>query len=105
MLTDVRVYDWWDLAAAWGSEDVKDDGVVDAFWFFFYSFNKSNSVFNVVFGNHVGDWEHTTVRFQHGVPKAIFFSEHSFGEAYTWEAVEKSGKRVSFPTHYRRNCS
>ncbi|PVH94204.1 hypothetical protein DM02DRAFT_539971 [Periconia macrospinosa] len=71
----------------------KDDGVVDAFWFFFYSFNKGNSVFNVVFGNHVGDWEHTTVRFQHGVPKAIFFSEHSFGEAYTWEAVEKSGKR------------
>lgn len=79
----------------------KDDGVVDAFWFFFYSFNKGNSVFNVVFGNHVGDWEHTTVRFQHGVPKAIFFSEHSFGEAYTWEAVEKSGKRVSPPTHYR----
>ena len=29
MLTDVRVYDWWDLAAAWGSEDVKDDGVVE----------------------------------------------------------------------------
>ncbi|KAF1963602.1 vacuolar sorting-associated protein-like protein [Byssothecium circinans] len=71
----------------------KDDGVVDAFWFFFYSFNRGNSVFNIVFGNHVGDWEHTTVRFQHGVPKAIFFSEHSFGEAYTWEAVEKSGKR------------
>ena len=29
MLTNVRVYDWWDLAAAWGSEDVKDDGVVE----------------------------------------------------------------------------
>ena len=28
MLTDVRVYDWWDLAAAWGSEDIKDEGVV-----------------------------------------------------------------------------
>ncbi|KAF2640396.1 hypothetical protein P280DRAFT_401741 [Massarina eburnea CBS 473.64] len=71
----------------------KDDGVVDAFWFFFYSFNKGNSVFNIVFGNHVGDWEHTMVRFQHGVPKAIFFSEHSFGDAYVWDAVEKSGKR------------
>lgn len=73
----------------------KGDGVVDAFWMFFYSYNLGNSVFNVRFGNHVGDWEHTTVRFQHGKPKAVFFSEHSAGEAYTWEAVEKSGKRVS----------
>lgn len=73
----------------------KDDGVVDAFFFFFYSYNLGNKVFNVRFGNHVGDWEHTVVRFQHGKPKAIFFSEHSFGEAYRWEAVEKIGKRVS----------
>lgn len=71
----------------------KGDGVVDAFWFFFYSYNLGNTVFNVRFGNHVGDWEHTVVRFQHGKPKAVFFSEHSFGEAYTWDAVEKSGKR------------
>lgn len=73
----------------------KGDGVVDAFWFFFYSYNLGNAVFNVRFGNHVGDWEHTVVRFQNGVPKAVFFSEHSFGEAYTWDAIEKSGKRVS----------
>lgn len=72
----------------------KENGVVDAFWFFFYSYNLGNAVFNVRFGNHVGDWEHTTVRFQNGVPKAVFFSEHSFGEAYTWDAIEKSGKRV-----------
>jgi hypothetical protein len=73
----------------------KGDGVVDAFWFFFYSYNLGNAVFNIRFGNHVGDWEHTVVRFQHGEPKAVFFSEHSFGEAYAWDAVEKSGKRVS----------
>jgi hypothetical protein len=73
----------------------KGDGVVDAFWFFFYSYNLGNAVFNIRFGNHVGDWEHTVVRFQNGEPKAVFFSEHSFGEAYTWEAIEKSGKRVS----------
>jgi hypothetical protein len=72
----------------------KGDGVVDAFWFFFYSYNLGNAVFNVRFGNHVGDWEHTVVRFQHGEPKAVFFSEHSFGEAYTYDAVEKIGKRV-----------
>jgi hypothetical protein len=73
----------------------KGDGVVDAFWFFFYSYNLGNAVFNVRFGNHVGDWEHTVVRFHNGEPKAVFFSEHSFGEAYTYDAVEKIGKRVS----------
>ncbi|KAK5256554.1 Vacuolar protein sorting-associated protein 62, partial [Exophiala xenobiotica] len=60
----------------------KGHGIVDAFWFFFYSFNLGNVVLNVRFGNHVGDWEHTVVRFQHGKPKAVFFSEHNFGSAY-----------------------
>lgn len=71
----------------------KGHGVVDAFWFFFYSFNLGNVVFNVRFGNHVGDWEHTAIRFHHGKPKAVFFSEHNFGSAYSYEAVEKIGKR------------
>lgn len=76
----------------------KDDGVVDAFWFFFYSYNLGNAVFNVRFGNHVGDWEHTAVRFQNGVPTAVYYSEHAAGAAYVWDAVEKIGKRVSlFP--------
>lgn len=74
----------------------KGQGVVDAFWFFFYSFNLGNVVFNVRFGNHVGDWEHTLVRFQHGIPKYVFFSEHNFGSAYGYGAVEKIGKRVSY---------
>ena len=34
----------------------KEGGIVDAFWFFFYSYNLGNSVFNTRFGNHVGDW-------------------------------------------------
>ena len=73
----------------------KNDEIVDAFWFFFYGFNLGNKVFNVGFGNHVGDWEHTLVRFQNGVPKYVFFSEHNFGSAYGFGAVEKIGKRVS----------
>jgi hypothetical protein len=72
----------------------KDEGVVDAFWFFFYSYNLGNVVLNVRFGNHVGDWEHCMVRFRYGEPEAIFFSEHSGGQAYTYDAVEKIGKRV-----------
>ncbi|KAK0974599.1 Vacuolar protein sorting-associated protein 62 [Friedmanniomyces endolithicus] len=67
----------------------KGNGTVDAFWFFFYSFNQGQKVLNIRFGNHVGDWEHTLVRFHDGKPESVFFSEHDFGSAYTWEAVEK----------------
>ena len=70
----------------------KGHGIVDAFWFFFYSFNLGNVVV-LRFGNHVGDWEHSLVRFYNGKPKAIFVSEHFFGQAYSYRAVEKSGKR------------
>lgn len=73
----------------------KEDGIVDAFWFFFYSYNLGNKVLNIRFGDHVGDWEHTLVRFKDGKPDSLFFSEHFFGEAYSYQAVEKIGKRVS----------
>lgn len=73
----------------------KGNGIVDAFWFFFYSYNLGNLVFNIRFGNHIGDWEHTLIRFYHGKPEYVFLSEHYFGQAYTYEAVEKMGKRVS----------
>ncbi|TKA30367.1 hypothetical protein B0A50_02594 [Salinomyces thailandicus] len=67
----------------------KGNGTVDAFWFYFYSFNLGQKVFNIRFGNHVGDWEHTMIRFQHGKPHAVFLSEHDFGAAYAWHALEK----------------
>ena len=73
----------------------KPDGIVDAFWFYFYSYNLGNVVLGARYGNHVGDWEHTLVRFQHGRPTHVFLSEHYFGEAYTYDAVEKIGRRVS----------
>ena len=73
----------------------KEFGIVDAFWFFFYSYNLGNEVFSTRFGNHVGDWEHVLVRFQNERPNALFFSEHFFGEAYSFDAVEKIGSRVS----------
>ncbi|KAL8727273.1 MAG: hypothetical protein Q9166_006154 [cf. Caloplaca sp. 2 TL-2023] len=71
----------------------KGRGIVDAFWFFFYSYNHGNLVFNIRFGNHVGDWEHCLIRFVHGKPKYVFLSEHYFGLAYAYNAVEKLGKR------------
>ena len=71
----------------------KGSGIVDAFWFFFYSYNLGQTVLGIRFGNHVGDWEHAMVRFEHGVPRGIFFSEHEGGQAYAWNAVEKRGGR------------
>ena len=67
----------------------KGDGILDAFWFYFYSYNLGTTVLNIRFGNHVGDWEHSLIRFQNGIPKAVFFSAHSGGTAYSYNAVEK----------------
>lgn len=75
----------------------KEDGIVDAFWFFFYSFNLGNGIFGIRFGNHVGDWEHTMIRFVNGTPSEMFLSEHEFGVSYSFEAMEKQGKRVWQP--------
>ncbi|TEA18690.1 putative vacuolar protein sorting-associated protein TDA6 [Colletotrichum sidae] len=71
----------------------KGSGIVDAFWFFFYSYNLGQTVLTIRFGNHVGDWEHCMMRFENGVPRGVFFSEHEGGQAYTYHAVEKKGDR------------
>ncbi|PNY26184.1 vacuolar protein sorting-associated protein TDA6 [Tolypocladium capitatum] len=71
----------------------KGSGIVDAFWFFFYSYNLGQTVLGIRFGNHVGDWEHCMVRFENGEPRGLFFSEHEGGQAYAWGAVEKRGDR------------
>ena len=42
------------------------------------------------------------VRFLDGQPKAVWLSQHSFGEAISYEAVEKKGKR---PVVYSANGS
>lgn len=75
----------------------KGSSVVDAFWFFFYAYNLGQTVLGMRFGNHVGDWEHCMVRFESGVPRAVFFSEHAAGQAYAWAAVEKRTFNSSAP--------
>jgi hypothetical protein len=78
---------------------VVDKGAyVDAFWFFWYSFNLGNQVLGVRFGNHIGDWEHTMIRFNKrtGKPTQVFFSEHEWGAGYNWEDCNLEGNRVSY---------
>lgn len=77
------------------------NGLVDVFYMYFYAFNYGGSYgalgVDFVIGDHVGDWEHNMVRFQDGEPTAVWYSQHSNGEAFTYEAVEKfqNGSRVS----------
>lgn len=52
-----------------------------------------SSVLGQRFGNHVGDWEHTMVRFVNGAPDVVYYSEHSSGAAFNYSAVEKIGVR------------
>ena len=71
-------------------------GLLDAFYFYFYAFNMGNMILGspyLIFGDHVGDWEHTMVRFLNGVPQAIWLSQHEVGEAFTYSAMQKAGVR------------
>ncbi|KAJ9605389.1 hypothetical protein H2200_010046 [Cladophialophora chaetospira] len=85
--------------------------VVDVFYFYFYSWNEGGDITQVVpplnklfpdskpgdhFGNHLGDWEHNTIRFVDGKPVGIYFSHHSGGESCIWEdeaCLSKNGNR------------
>ncbi|KAL8935433.1 MAG: hypothetical protein Q9216_005425 [Gyalolechia sp. 2 TL-2023] len=71
----------------------RGSGYVDAFYFYFYAFNEGNTVFGQDIGDHVGDWEHNMIRFKNGIPQAIWYSQHSYGEAFTYSSVEKQGSR------------
>ncbi|KAI9798389.1 MAG: hypothetical protein M1825_005373 [Sarcosagium campestre] len=71
----------------------RGEGRVDVYYFYFYAYNQGPRVLKEERGTHVGDWEHTMLRFQDGVPQAIWLSQHRDGKAYTYEAIEKDGVR------------
>ncbi|KAF3922240.1 hypothetical protein ABW20_dc0101420 [Dactylellina cionopaga] len=71
----------------------KDATTTDVFYFYFYNFNDGPPVLGIDFGNHVGDWEHIMVRFQNGAPSAVWYSQHASGQAFTYSATQKNGKR------------
>ncbi|MBE7180858.1 MAG: Vps62-related protein [Terriglobus roseus] len=85
------------------------DGTVDAFYMYFYSYNWGGIVRIPIldielgnYGNHVGDWEHNMVRFVNGTPAWVWYSQHANGQAFSYEATEKSGLR---PVAYSANGS
>ncbi len=80
-------------ASLYGYWADKGEGVVDLVYFVFYPYNRGKSVLNTVWGNHVGDWEHITVRLLEQpdgelTPSEVYLSAHSFGGAYPWGSGE-----------------
>ncbi|RMZ75618.1 hypothetical protein DV738_g5389, partial [Chaetothyriales sp. CBS 135597] len=81
----------------------KGDGIVDVFYFYFYSYNQGTWFLGLPaleLGDHVGDWEHNMIRFVNGEPSAIYFSQHSSGQAFRFSVIDKdpnSGRPLNFP--------
>ncbi|KAK1675517.1 vacuolar protein sorting-associated protein 62 [Colletotrichum godetiae] len=80
----------------------KGERDLDAFYFYFYSFNEGMNISQVLepfnrmvkgekaqsgmhFGDHVGDWEHNMIRFKGGRPTGIYYSQHVDGASFSWD--------------------
>ncbi|OBZ79234.1 putative vacuolar protein sorting-associated protein TDA6 [Grifola frondosa] len=75
----------------------KEGGILDAFFFYFYSFNSGGKVLDIEFGDHIGDWEHSMVRFVNSEPSVVYLSAHSGGSAFTFDTMQTTNGR---PTTY-----
>lgn len=79
----------------------KGNGWVDAFWFYFYSFNLGPFVLGGgPYGNHVGDWEHSLMRFYKGKPLILWMSAHGGGGAFFFDRLEKHEVETNHPIIY-----
>ncbi|KAI8813782.1 hypothetical protein BJ742DRAFT_865357 [Cladochytrium replicatum] len=73
-LTRDPVYAFWNQ---------RNDYTVDIFYWFFYPYNKKDSIL----GDHAGDWEHITVRLVDGIPARLYLAQHESGYEYAWNTV------------------
>lgn len=83
----------------------KGGGVVDLVYFVYYPYNRGKSVADTIWGNHVGDWEHITVRLLEQpdgslAPSQVYLSAHSFGGAYDWNSGEVEVHDGTHPVAY-----
>lgn len=88
-----------DKAKAYAFATEKNQKYLDLSYFVFTPYNKSKEILGMDFGNHIGDWEHVTVRLLKedagGAiswrPIVVCFSAHDFINCYSWNDVERTG--------------
>jgi hypothetical protein len=78
------------------TQDGQPTNITDIIYWMFYPYNNGKLVcMGLVvegdcmgdysrFGNHVGDWEHMTVRFYDGRPYQIYLAQHSHGDTLVY---------------------
>lgn len=74
----------------------KGYGITDLSYWAFFPFNHGKKVLGVTFGNHVGDWEHITIRLVNSQPTDIYVSTHTSGELIPYDQLEKRNGRSVF---------
>ena len=73
----------------------KEFDYLDLVYFVYCPYNYGKDILGLSFGNHVGDWEHVTVRLwidreTHSLrPVIMEFSTHSFRSYYSYDEVEQ----------------
>ena len=86
-----------DKAKAYAFAIEKEQKYLDLSYFVFTPYNKSKEILGMEFGNHIGDWEHMTVRLLKETvngsvswrPVIVCYSAHDFINCYSWNDVEK----------------
>lgn len=74
----------------------KEGKYLDLSYFVFTPYNKAKRILGIDFGNHIGDWEHITVRLmpytENGKafyrPTVVDYSYHSFRSYESWDELE-----------------
>jgi len=83
----------------------KGNGMVDAFYVMFWAFNWGGMTLGQNLGDHIGDWEHVMVRFQDGVPKLVWLSQHASGQAFDYPVLANRYNSSIRPVAFAANGS
>lgn len=86
-----------DKSKAYAFAIEKEEKYLDLSYFVFTPYNKSKEILGIEFGNHIGDWEHITIRLMKENinssiswrPIIVCYSAHDFINCYSWNNIEK----------------
>lgn len=93
-LASAKIYAFW---------VPKDGGCTDLIYFIYFGYDRGKPAANTIWGSHVGDWEHVTVRLDPALlPIQVYLSQHADGAALAWGDVQK---KVCHPLVYSASGS